>query len=102
MTESHGNNEFPNQLCIFKFALQLTSAMLLHVLRQPTHKVSEYVCLTLNPYLTIVLTFPTTILKHRLTLDVLEQSVPWDKLTAFFAKTSCKITNSQGLMSHPG
>ena len=100
--ESHGDDELPDQPPAFKFALQLTFAMLSHVLRHPTRKASEYARSTLNPYLTIVLTFLTTILKHRPTLDVLERSVPWDELAAFFAKIHRKIMISQGLMSPPG
>ena len=102
LAESHGDDELPGQQPAFKFALQLTFAMLSHVLRHPTRKASEYARSTLNPYLTIVHTFLTTILKHRPTLDVLERSVPWGELAAFFAKIHRKIMISQGLMSPPG
>ncbi len=49
-----------------------------------------------------MLTFLTTILKHRPTLDVLERSVSWDELATFLAKIHRKIMISQGLMSPPG
>ncbi|KAJ6474304.1 hypothetical protein C8R45DRAFT_1160587 [Mycena sanguinolenta] len=70
----------------FRFALQLTFAMLSHVLRCPTRKSSPFARSTLNPYLTVILTFLATVLKHPQTLDAMERSVPWDDLAAFFAR----------------
>lgn len=40
----------------FKYVLQLTSAMLEHVLWRPTHKASPCACLSLSPYLSVMLT----------------------------------------------
>jgi len=85
----------------FKFALQLTFAMLSHVLKKPTRKPSQYAGSTLNPYLTVLLTFLATVLKHKPTLDVMERSIPWADLASFFATIPRKIMISQGLMSHP-
>ena len=92
----------PEQPPAFKFALQLTFSMLSHVLRRPTRKSSQYARSNLNPYLTVLLTFLSTVLKHRPTLDVLERSIPWEELGAFFATVPRKIMISQGLMSEPG
>jgi len=92
----------PDQPPAFKFALQLTFSMLSHVLRRPTRKSSQYSRSNLNPYLTILLTFLSTVLKHRPTLDVLERSIPWEELGKFFATVPRKIMISQGLMSEPG
>ena len=39
--ESHGDDELPDQPPAFKFALQLTFAMLSHVLRHPTSKAHQ-------------------------------------------------------------
>ncbi|KAJ7694140.1 hypothetical protein B0H17DRAFT_1057941 [Mycena rosella] len=83
----------------FRFALQLLFAMLSHVLRRPTRKPSPFARSNLNPYLTIVLTFLATVLKHQQTLEAIERSVPWDDLAAFFARIPRHIMASQGLAS---
>ncbi|KDR73471.1 hypothetical protein GALMADRAFT_71996 [Galerina marginata CBS 339.88] len=95
-------NAIPEQPPALKFALQLTFAMLSSVLRHPTRKASQYSRSNLNPYLPVLLTFLSTVLKHKPTLDVLERSVPWDELAAFFSTIPRKIMISQGLMSPPG
>ena len=61
----------------FKLTAQLTFAMLSHVLKYPTRKSSPFARSTLNPYLTIVLTFLTTLSKRTAVLAVLERSIPW-------------------------
>ncbi|KAJ6547339.1 hypothetical protein B0H19DRAFT_1075225 [Mycena capillaripes] len=81
----------------FRFALQLLFAMLSHVLRRPTRKPSPFARSNLNPYLTVVLTFLSTVLKHPQTLEAMERSVPWDDLAAFFARIPRHIMSSQGL-----
>ncbi|KAF9483772.1 hypothetical protein BDN70DRAFT_904058 [Pholiota conissans] len=86
----------------FKYAVQLTFAMLLHVLRRPTRKASQYARSNINPYLTILLTFLSTVLKHAPTLSVLERSIPWGELATFFATIPRRIMIGQGLMSPPG
>ena len=47
------------------------------------HKSSRFVHSTLNPYITVLHTFLTTMLKDRHTLAVLERAIPWTELTAF-------------------
>ena len=81
----------------FKYALQLTFAMLLHVLRRPTRKASPFARLTLNPYMSILLTFLSTVLRHPPTLALLERSIPWEELAGFFATVPRGIMNAQGL-----
>ncbi|KAF8212466.1 hypothetical protein K438DRAFT_1958196 [Mycena galopus ATCC 62051] len=81
----------------FRLALQLTFTMLSHVLRCPTRKPSAFARSTLNPYLTVVLTFLATVLKHPQTLDAMERSVPWDDLATFFARIPRHMMASQGL-----
>jgi protein SMG6 len=87
----------------FKFALQLVFQMLSSVLRHPTRKLepSQYARSTLNPYLTIILTFLATVLKHYLTSETLERSIPWVDLASFFTVVPRKIMISQGLMVSP-
>lgn len=84
----------------FKFALQLTFAMLSHVLRHPTRQPTPYTR-TVNPYLTVILTFLTTVLKNPATLEILERSVPWEELAGFFATVPRKIMSDQGLFAVP-
>ena len=93
--------DLPDLPPAFKFALQLTFAVLSHVLKKPTRKASQYSRSTLNPYLTVLLTFLATVLKHRPSLGVLERSIPWADLTAFFTTVPRKIMVSQGLMCLP-
>jgi hypothetical protein len=81
----------------FRFALQLMFAMLTHVLHRPTRKPSPFARSTLNPYLTVILTFLATVLKHPQTLGAIERSVPWDDLAAFFARIPRHMMAGQGL-----
>jgi protein SMG6 len=79
------NDSIPDHPPAFKFALQLVFQMLSSVLRHPTRKPSQYARSTLNPYLTIILTFLATVLKHHPTLETLERSIPWADPASFFA-----------------
>jgi protein SMG6 len=85
----------------FKFALQQVFQMLSSVLRHPTRKPSQYARSTLNPYLTTILTFLATVLKHHSTLETLERSILWADLASFFTVVPRKIMISQGLMVSP-
>jgi protein SMG6 len=98
--DSNGDG-IPDHPPAFKFALQLVFQMLSSVLRHPTRKPSQYARSTLNPYLTVILTFLATVLKHRPTLETLERSIPWADLATFFAVVPRKIMISQGLMVSP-
>jgi protein SMG6 len=80
----------------FKLVAQLTFVMLSHVLKNPTWK-SPFARSALNPHLTVVLTFLTTLLKHPAMLAVLKQSIPWAKLAMFFTIIPRSIVISQGL-----
>jgi protein SMG6 len=95
------SNGIPDHPPVFKFALQLVFQMLSSVLRHPTRKPSQFARSTLNPYLTIILTFLATVLKHHPTLEILERSIPWADLASFFAAVPRKIMISQGLMLSP-
>ena len=99
--EDSNGDGIPDHPPAFKFALQLVFQMLSSVLRQPFRKPSPYARSTLNPYLTIILTFLATILKHRPTLDTLERSIPWADLASFFPVVPRRIMISQGLMVSP-
>jgi len=73
----------PNPL---RLSMQLTLKMLSHALQNPTHQATPFARETLNPYITIVLTFLATILKDRQALSVLERFIPWEALAAFFTR----------------
>ena len=81
----------------FKHALQLAFSMLLLVLRNPTRKASPFAKSTLNPYLSVLLTFLATVSKHSESLVVLERFIPWEDLAAFFSSIPKNIHSSQGL-----
>ena len=59
------NDCIPDHPPAFKFALQLVFQILSSVLWHPTRKPSQYTQSTLNPYLTIILTFLATIPRYR-------------------------------------
>jgi hypothetical protein len=50
--------------------------MLTSVLRSPTRQSSRYARATINPYLTVTLTFLSTVLKNDAARTVLEHSIP--------------------------
>lgn len=81
----------------FKYAIQLTLSMLSFVLRNPTRKASPFAEPSLNPYLTVLLTFLTTVCKHTETLAILERFIPWEDLATFFTTIPKNIHISQGL-----
>ena len=81
----------------FKFAMQLAFSVLSFVLRNPTRKASPFAESTLNPYLTILLTFLVTVSKHPETLTILERFIPWEDLAVFFTSIPKNIHVSQGL-----
>ncbi|KDQ62457.1 hypothetical protein JAAARDRAFT_54406 [Jaapia argillacea MUCL 33604] len=83
-----------------KFALQLTFAMLSQTLWKPTRKSSPFAHSTLNPYITVILMFLSTILKHQAILEIMERSVPWEDLVNFFSTVVPKdITSHEELTS---
>ncbi|KAF5330656.1 hypothetical protein D9619_005946 [Psilocybe cf. subviscida] len=100
--ESHETMNAADYSASFASALQLAFAMLSHVLRHPTRKATPYARSELNPYLTVMLTFLSTLLKHRAAVDALARSMPWADLAAFFATIPRKIMIDQGLMAAPG
>ncbi|RXW24170.1 hypothetical protein EST38_g1674 [Candolleomyces aberdarensis] len=97
MTPPSPTSELPDRPPALNYALQLTFSMLSHVLRRPLRQASTYARSTLNPYLTVILTFLSTILKHAPALQVLERSIPWQELAAFFATIPRRVMSSQGL-----
>lgn len=73
--------EIPDPL---RLAAKLTFTILSHVLKKPTRQATPFAKETLNPYITIVLTFLATIFKDRHALATLERLVPWEELASFF------------------
>ncbi|KAH7889781.1 hypothetical protein F5I97DRAFT_588082 [Phlebopus sp. FC_14] len=82
----------------FKCAMQLTFSTLSIVLRSPSRKASPFARPTLNPYLTVLLTFLATIAKHAEALAVLERAIPWEDFAKFCASIPRNILSSQGLL----
>ncbi|KAM6500746.1 hypothetical protein JOM56_003760 [Amanita muscaria] len=79
----------------FLLALQLTFSMLSHVLHRPLLKSSDFMQTDVNPYLTVVLTFLLTLIKHPLALQILERAVPWEDLAAFLTTVPKKYGPSK-------
>ncbi|KAF9466407.1 hypothetical protein BDZ94DRAFT_220383 [Collybia nuda] len=103
-TSDAGDSQMPREEAedhppAFKYSLQLTFAMLEHVLRRPTRKASPYARSSLNPYLSIMLTFLATVLRHSPTLVVMERSIPWDELAIFFGRVPRGVMSGQGLLA---
>jgi protein SMG6 len=99
LTLSKTDSYMPEHPPSFKYALQLTFAMLSFVLQNPTRKPTGYARSSLNPYLAVLLTFLATILKHPPSLALLERSIPWDDLAAFFTTIPRKVMELQGLFT---
>ena len=87
-------NECPT---LFRLVAHLAFSMLSHVLKSPMQKPSLFAKLTLNPYMTIVLTFLATISRHPASLSTHKCNVPWDKLATFFTTVPHSVILSQGL-----
>ncbi|KAF8892624.1 hypothetical protein BD779DRAFT_1610166 [Infundibulicybe gibba] len=68
----------------FKLALQLTFDMLSFVLKGPFQRTSPLGHESLNPYLSIILTFLATMLKVPQTLALLQRAIPWEDLAQFY------------------
>ncbi|TEB28915.1 hypothetical protein FA13DRAFT_1793754 [Coprinellus micaceus] len=78
--------------------MDLTFSMLSLVLRRPLRTPNAYVRSTLNPYLTVLPTFLSTILKQTAALNVLERAIPWQELATFFGTIPWRVMTSQGLL----
>ena len=87
-------NKYPAS---FKLAALITFAMLSYILKNPTRRPTPFSKSTLNPYITIVLTFLATIAKHPTSFHTLKRSVPWDKLATFFMTVPRSFMVFQGL-----
>jgi protein SMG6 len=68
----------------FRLALDLTLTTLSYALRNPWRKANAFAQPSLNPYITVILTYLSTLFKHSSVLALMERSVPWDDLAAFF------------------
>ncbi|KAF7969179.1 hypothetical protein HWV62_28007 [Athelia sp. TMB] len=81
----------------FTLAANFAFTMLSYVLKRPTRKASPFARSTINPYVTIILTFLATLIKQNTTLSVLEKLIPWEELAAFFTTVPSAVPHSQGL-----
>lgn len=84
--------DIPIQL---QLALQLAFSTLSFCLRHPFRQSSPFSRPTLNPYITILLTFITTILKQPGVLPIIERSFPWDDLVAFLRTASRRALHKE-------
>ncbi|CCM02870.1 uncharacterized protein FIBRA_04983 [Fibroporia radiculosa] len=66
-----------------KLGMQLAFSILAHALQKPMRRSSPFAHSTLNPYLTIFLTFLATVIKDGHALSVLERAIPWNDLAKF-------------------
>ncbi|EED78536.1 predicted protein [Postia placenta Mad-698-R] len=80
MPEPPSSPELPQSL---KMGLLLSFSMFAHVLEKPMRKPSPFAHSTLNPYITIFLTFLATTVKDSQTLAALERVIPWTALVKF-------------------
>ncbi|KAG6829844.1 hypothetical protein H0H92_003287 [Tricholoma furcatifolium] len=84
----------------FKYALQLAFSMLSHVLEYPTRAKSQgFTRASLNPYLSVTLTFLAIVLRNPQASKLLERSVPWEQLANFFARIPKAVMDKQGLLN---
>lgn len=91
-SSSSSSSELP---MAFTYAMQLTFSMLTIALRKPTHRTSPFARDSLNPYIVIILTFLSTILKDRPTLAILERSIPWEALVVFFNRFPRRLLRTE-------
>ncbi|KAH6918955.1 hypothetical protein BKA70DRAFT_1458601 [Coprinopsis sp. MPI-PUGE-AT-0042] len=97
MSGQSPSSDTPELPPALSLALQLTFTLLSHVLRRPHRQASAFARPSLNPYLTVILTFLATILKQAPAVEVLERSVPWQDLATFFATIPRRVMSTQGL-----
>jgi hypothetical protein len=71
----------------FKLAAQLAFSMLLHMLKNPTWKASPFTRSTLNPYLTIVLTFLATLSQEQNMDNLILRTAIWQDKHWIIIKT---------------
>ncbi|EPQ58457.1 hypothetical protein GLOTRDRAFT_72892 [Gloeophyllum trabeum ATCC 11539] len=81
------STESPELPLAFRLSLQLTFSMLSHALRKPTRKTSVLQKPALNPYITIILTFLATLLRHETIRNLLERALPWEDLATFYSRS---------------
>lgn len=115
-TPSQANIQQPPLSVAYLQALKLMMTILSFTLRHPLRRPSTFARLGVNPYLTVTLTFLTTILKNPPASAIigpagatagitssagrvaLERSIPWRELSAFMAGVPRGVMASQGLV----
>ena len=65
------------------------------MLNHPWRKSNAFARPSLKPYITVVLTFLCTLVKHARILGLLERAVPWDDLARFFNTMPRGIVNAE-------
>ncbi|KAI0085483.1 hypothetical protein BDY19DRAFT_966394 [Irpex rosettiformis] len=87
MSESAATNRHSNNLDLplsLKYALQLTFTMLTHTLRNPIRQPHALSRSSLNPYITVMMTFLSTMLKDRIAERALARAIPWEEVARFY------------------
>lgn len=94
-------------------AFKLTFTLFSHILKHPLRRPSPYSHRSVNPYISILLTFLSTILKsgavsgtvnddRKTVLEVVARFIPWHELANFLStKVPRSVWESQGLMVSP-
>jgi protein SMG6 len=90
MKEATVEDDLPVHL---RLSLQLVLSMLAQALKKPTRK-SLLHGDTLNPYIVIILTFLSTVMKSEFS-PIFERAVPWKELADFLSTVPRKIIRSE-------
>ena len=78
------SEEYSTSKTVFEHAQELTFSILKLLLDNPTSNLPGS---PLNPYITVIMTYFTTILKQASVLTLLEKRIPWMELSRFLSKT---------------
>jgi protein SMG6 len=71
---------------VFSLALDVTFATLSHLLKNPSMPArTSYIKPPLNPYITVILTFVSTLFKNAAVVHLMERSVPWAGLASLLS-----------------
>ncbi|KAI0340639.1 hypothetical protein BDW22DRAFT_1346852 [Trametopsis cervina] len=91
---SSASEELPVPLA---YALQLTFMMLSHTLRNPIRPPQGLSRSSLNPYITVLMTFLTTVLKDKTAERVLARAIPWEELATFLTRIPRKVIHRESI-----
>ncbi|TFY51138.1 hypothetical protein EVJ58_g10720 [Rhodofomes roseus] len=87
-----GTSTGPEVLPSLKLGMQTAFSMLARALQKPMRKSSPFARSTLNPCITILLTFLATAVKDAQALAILERFIPWADLAVFLTAIPRRVT----------